>query len=207
MSNEYLDIVKDKEKLQKHLIFCSAFLLVHEYFISSWKQGIFFLYTHCKNDIDSNSDIFHTDAHFKKIRYNKFQENIKNASLEKSVKDILKSNSRIVQWMLSHEFITVSEAETLKKCRDQRNIYAHELDQTLKESITKEEKELFDSLVSMSINASHKWNDKVRGSSPNIKNFFDELADYYGIERLKFKTNTELFYSLTLENIKDIIHE
>lgn len=205
MSNEYFDIVNDKEKMQKHLVFCSTFLLVHEYFISSWKQGIFFLFTHCKNDIDSNSDIFYTDSKFRKIRYEDFEQRVKKEPLEKSVKGLLKDNSQIVRWMLSHGFITESESAILTKCRKQRNIYAHELDQTLKKSITKEEKELFESLVKISISASQKWNNKVKGSSPTVKDFFDELADMYDIERLKFKTNTELFYSLTLANIKDIL--
>ena len=177
----------------------------NEYFISSWKQGIFFLFTHCKNDIDSNSDIFHTNDKFRKIRYEEFEQRIKQEPLEKLVKGLLKDNSQLVQWMVGHGFITESESDILKKCRKQRNIYAHELDQTLKKSITKEEKELFESLVAISINASQKWSDKVKGSSPRVKDFFGELADMYNIERPKFKTNTELFYSLTLANIKDSI--
>lgn len=205
MSNEYFDIVNDKERMQKHLIFCSAFLLVHEYFISSWKQGIFFLFTHCKNDIDSNSDIFHTDCKYRKIRYEDFKRRLKLEPLEKSVKGLLNDNSKIVQWMKDHGFITESESSILNKCRKQRNIYAHELDQTLKKSVTNEEKELFESLVSISINASRKWNDKIKGSSPNVKDFFDELSDFYNIERPNFKTYTELFYSLTLANLKDSI--
>jgi hypothetical protein len=107
--------------------------------------------------------------------------------------------------MCSHDFITKSELDILNKCREQRNIYAHELDQTLKKSITNEEKDLFKSLVDISISASQKWNEKVKGSSPTVKDFFDELADEFDLEHLKFKTNTELFYELTLENLKDII--
>ncbi len=205
MSTDYFDIIKDKEKMQKHLVFCSAFILVHEYFISSWKQGVFFLFTHCKNDIDSNSEIYHTDAKFKKIRYEDFEQRLKQATLEKSIKGLIRDNSKLVQWMFDHGFITQLESDKLKECREQRNIYAHELDQTLKKSITQKEKELFDSLVVISINASQRWSDKVKGSSPNVKDFLDELADMYSIERLKFKTNTELFYSLTLANIKDSI--
>lgn len=205
MSTEYFDIVKDKEKMQKHLVFCSSFLLVHEYFLSSWRQGIFFLFTHCKNDFDCNSDIFHTDAIFRKIRYNDFRNLINKGKIEKPVKGLLKDNSQIVQWMCSHGFITKSELDILNKCREQRNIYAHELDQTLKKSITNEEKDLFKSLVDISISASQKWNEKVKGSSPTVKDFFDELADEFDLEHLKFKTNTELFYELTLENLKDII--
>ena len=205
MSTEYFDIVKDKEKMQKHLVFCSTFLLVHEYFLSSWRQGIFFLFTHCKNDLDSNSEIFHTDAKFRKVRYNDFRNLVYKGQIENPVKGLLKDNSQIVQWMCNHGFITKSEFDILNKCRKQRNIYAHELDQTLKKSITKEEKDLFKSLVDISISASQKWNDKVKGSSLTVKDFFDELTDEYDFERLKFKTNTELFYSLTLEHLKDLI--
>jgi uncharacterized protein YutE (UPF0331/DUF86 family) len=205
MSSDYFNIVKDKEKMQKHLVFFSSFILVHEYFISSWSQGIYFLFTHCKDDLDSNSNIFHTDANFRKIRYEDFRNRLKKSQLDKSTKGLIKNNSQIVQWMCDHEFITSSELDILNRCREQRNIYAHEIDQSLKKTISKEERDLFKSLVEISINASQKWNDKVKSTTPTVKDFFDELADEYNFEHLKFKTNTELFYSLTLANIKDFI--
>ena len=74
MKSDFPDIVKNKEKIHRHLLFCSTFLLIYEYFVSSWKQGIFFLYTHCKTDIDTNSDIFYTDIKFIKIGYEAFEK-------------------------------------------------------------------------------------------------------------------------------------
>ena len=40
MNTDFLDIIGDKDKLQKELIFYSLFLMVFENFVSQWKETI-----------------------------------------------------------------------------------------------------------------------------------------------------------------------
>ncbi len=215
MKSDFYDIVKNKEKIQGHLMFCSTFLLVYEYFVSSWKQGVFFLYTHCKTDIDINSNIFHTDMVFRKIRYEAFEDLKKNQkSTEQTIRqdyDNLKAkyNNGVKQlmflWMFEHGFITEQDMKTLENCHIQRNVYAHEIDQSLKKVITPEEKELLKSLVEIAIKASHTWNGKVKSSTPSIGDFLKDIAEEYNLDAPAFPTNTERFLSLVLDNIKEDI--
>lgn len=209
-------IINDKIKIQNHLSFCSSFLLVYEYFISSWKQGVFFLFKNCKKDIDNNSDIFHTDVKFRRISYDDFK-NLKNS--EKAITDEIKKCYKRLQqkynsddselmffWLLDNGFISLSERDTLEKCRKQRNIFAHEIERTLNSPISQSEKDLLQSLISIAKELSLRWNDKVKSSTISVKDYVDEIAKEYGFEPPKFETNTIKFYSLVLQNINDIIY-
>lgn len=215
MKSDYYDIVKNKEKIRKHLVFCSTFLLVYEYFVSSWKQGVFFLYTYCKKDIDTNSNVFHTDMVFRKIRFEAFEDLKKNQkSTRKTIKqdyDNLetKYNNGVKQlmflWMFEHGFITEQDMKTLENCHIQRNVYAHEIDQSLKNDIIQKEKDLLKSLIEIAIKVSYKWNDIVKRSTPSIGAFLKEVAEDNNLDASAFPTNTERFLSLVLENIKEDI--
>lgn len=215
MNSDYSDIVNDPQKIRKHFIFCSTFILVYEYFISSWKQGIYFLYTYCKSDIESKSLLFHTDMHFTKIRYEAFEElKKKNKELTEIIKNdyhnLASNNEHKVKqymflWLYVYGFITESELETLEKCRVQRNIYAHEIDQSLKKMISQREKNLLNELIAIAVSASRKWTDKVKSTVPSLPEALRIIAEENNIEPPAFQTNTERFLSLTLENIKDYI--
>lgn len=108
--------------------------------------------------------------------------------------------------MLEYGFIDSSECEILEKCHLQRNVYAHDLDQTFKTSITQEEKDLLQSLVIIAEKASQKWNDKVKGSTLSIGDAMKEIAEEYGLETPTFQTNTGRFLSFVLEHLKDIVY-
>lgn len=215
MKNDFFNIVGDKDKIQSHILFCGTFILVYEYFISSWEQGILFLYLHCKSDIDAKLNVFHTDERFIKSKYSDFNDlqhknKVINQSMEKAF-DCLKKKSEkkchpIFLWMLEYGFIDSSECETIEECHVLRNIYAHDLDQTLKASITQKEKDLLKSLVNIAENASQKWNDKVKGSTLSVRDAIIGMAEESGLEIPVFQTNTGKFLSIVLEHLKDITY-
>lgn len=215
MNTDFFDIVNDKERMHKHILFCGTFILVYEYFISSWKQGVFFLYTHCQTDINNNSDTYHTDIQFKKIQHYAFeQQKEKLKQISKRInKDYQELRAKygyegelMFLWMREHGFITDKEQEILEACRSRRHSYAHDLDQTLKASITQKEKYLLKSLVNIAENASQKWNDKVKGSTLSVRDAIIEIAKESGLETPVFQTNTGKFLSLVLEHLKDITY-
>lgn len=218
MKNDFFDIVNDKELLQNHLAFCGAFIMAYDNFVTTWEQGVYFLYDNCKTAVINGDDKFNIGKSFVRVDWGKFEDYKQNNDLKcfieceyKSLKRKykVKKGNPLFLWMSEHKFIESADVCILEECRSYRNTYAHNLDNTLKQRISLDDKNLLKSLIAISERASQMWVYKVTiPSHPNNQH----LVDYYDADGNKVEpkpenllTGTNLFYSLVLSNLDNIL--
>lgn len=222
MASELYDIVSDRNKLEKQLLFYSSFLLVFENMISVWKQGICFLYLQDIDAINNNSKVFITKTRFvlscRDSFFNQFRKSITPEIKKRLNNEVYRTkNGRnkqrpeplsILRWMLRKEFICLDDYKILYKCHSKRNSYAHEIDHCLRASISVEDKQLLRDMINISERASQNWVYRVTIPSNKDKQHLVEHFDSAG-NKIEPKpenllTGTSIFYSLVLSNLEDI---
>ena len=169
MSTDFINIVSDKDRLQKELIFYSLFLMVFENFVSHWKETIRSFYSNGMA-IDEQTGKYY---------------------------DFVK-----VKWHDGQCFTT--------KDKDKEQQFNRTVFQRIKRNGNNNPKlSMFDwlkSLISISNKAAKQWILEVElpTSAPEeLNNFIDENGKYNEPDVI---SGTQLFYSLVLENLKDIIN-
>lgn len=218
MSTEYFDIINDRDRLHNHLLFCSSFILIYDNFLSTWEQGVYFLYSNCKNSIINGDETHFAHLPFVRAKWEQFEEYKKNNEplkcfIECEYKQLkkkynVKKGNPMFLWMHEHHFVDRMDISILERCRIQRNIYAHDLDNTLKHEITQEEKDLLKSLIDISERASQNWVYRVTIPSNKEKQHLVDYVDSAG-NKIDPKpenllTGTSIFYSLVLSNLDNI---
>ena len=211
MNTDFLDIVTNKEKIQKELIFYSLFLMVFENFVSHWKETIRSFYSTGFAKDEQTGDYYDFvktkwvdgECHTSRDTEKKKQF---NQEVFHRVKKNGKNNPKLsmFRWMADNHFIDENDYIVLDKCYSKRNDYAHGILNCLERFVTKEEKDLLLSLLEISKKASRNWVYEVElPSSPDfeLKQFEDEKGNYNSPDIL---TGTELLFSLVFENLKDL---
>ena len=211
MKSDFFDIVTNKDKLQKELIFYSLFLMVFENFVSQWKKTIRSFYSN-GFALDEQTGEYYD---FVKTRWidgecitsrDKGREIKFNQEVFQLVKINGKNNPKLsmFRWMTNNNFIDENDYLVLDKCYSKRNEYAHGIDKCLNRFVTREEKELLLSLIEISKKASKNWIYEVElptSTEFELKDFLDDEGNY---KQPEVYTGTDLFYTLVLSNIKDI---
>lgn len=160
MNTDFLDIVTNREKIQKELIFYSLFLMVFENFVHHWKETIrsFFSNGFAKDEQTGEyydfvkvtwiDGVCHTSR-------DKEKEKDFNRRVYQRVKKNGKNNPKLsmFRWMADSLFIDDEDYTILEKCYDRRNEYAHDIAGCLNRFVTKEEKGLLKSLIAISVKA------------------------------------------------------
>lgn len=211
MNTDFLDIVTNKEKIQKELIFYSLFLMVFENFVSHWKETIRSFYSTGFAKDEQTGDYYDfvktkwVDGECHTSRDTEKEKQF-NQEVFHRVKKNGKNNPKLsmFRWMADNHFIDENDYIVLDKCYSKRNDYAHGILNCLERFVTKEEKDLLLSLLEISKKASRNWVYKVElPSSPDfeLKQFEDEKGNYNSPDIL---TGTELLFSLVFENLKDL---
>lgn len=213
MSTDFINIVSDKDRLQKELIFYSLFLMVFENFVSHWKETIRSFYSNGMA-IDEQTGKYYD---FVKVKWHDGQcfttkDKDKEQQFNRTVFQRIKRNGNnnpklsMFDWMVDFKLIEREDFDILVKCYDKRNEYAHIIAGCLNQFVTNEEKNLLKSLISISNKAAKQWILEVElpTSAPEeLNNFIDENGKYNEPDVI---SGTQLFYSLVLENLKDIIN-
>lgn len=213
MSTDFINIVSDKDRLQKELIFYSLFLMVFENFVSHWKETIRSFYSNGMA-IDEQTGKYYV---FVKVKWHDGQcfttkDKDKEQQFNRTVFQRIKRNGNnnpklsMFDWMVDFKLIEREDFDILVKCYDKRNEYAHNIAGCLNQFVTNEEKNLLKSLISISNKAAKQWILEVElpTSAPEeLNNFIDENGKYNEPDVI---SGTQLFYSLVLENLKDIIN-
>lgn len=218
MERDFFDKVNDKELLQNHLAFCGAFIMAYDNFVSTWEQGIYFLYENCKTAIINGDDKFNVSKTFVRVEWQKFEDYKKNNDLKCFIECEYKSLKRkynaktgnpMFLWMSEHQFIEPKDVCILEKSRVCRNTYAHNLDNTLKHRITQDEKDLLKSLIDISERASQMWVYKVaipsHSNNQHLIEYFDSDGNKIEPRPENLLTGTSIFYSLVLSNLDNIL--
>lgn len=215
MNTDFIDIVTNKDKIQKELIFYSLFLMVFENFVNHWKETIRSFY----------SNAFAKDEHtgeyydFVKVTWidgvwhtsrDKKKEQEFNKEVFQRVKKNEKNNPKLsmFRWMTDSQFIDEEDYAILEKCYDKRNKYAHDIAGCLDRFVTKEEKELLKSLIVISEKAAKNWILEIEiptSSSEDLDTLLDDEGNYNPPDDVI--SGTQMFYSLVLANLKDILDE
>ena len=213
MSTDFINIVSDKDRLQKELIFYSLFLMVFENFVSHWKETIRSFYSNGMA-IDEQTGKYYD---FVIVKWHDGQcfttkDKDKEQQFNRTVFQRIKRNGNnnpklsMFDWMVDFKLIEREDFDILVKCYDKRNEYAHNIAGCLNQFVTNEEKNLLKSLISISNKAAKQWILEVElpTSAPEeLNNFIDENGKYNEPDVI---SGTQLFYSLVLENLKDIIN-
>ena len=215
MNSDFLDIVGDRDKLQKELVFYSLFLMVFENFVSHWKETTrsFFSNGFATDDqtgeqIDFVKQII-VDG---RILFVKDKE--KEKDYNKRVFQLVKRNGKncpklsLFKWLANSQFIDEEDFDILEECYSKRNDYAHSIGKCLSHYVTQEEKTLLKSLIKISEKAAKNWIYEVElPTSPpeDLAAFVDEEGNYNPPEDVI--SGTQVFHSLVLNNIKDIFNE
>lgn len=215
MNTDLLDIVCDKNKLQKELIFYSLFLMVFENFVSNWIDltRSFFSNGFAIDDITGE----HIDFIKRKVKDGKVlfvkdnqREREYNTQVFHRVKRNGKNNPKLslFQWMVDSNLINLEDFVILDKCYSKRNEYAHNISKCLNHYVSKEEKDLLKSLIAISEKAAKNWilEFELPTSTPkDLAIFIDDEGNYNPPDEVI--SGTQLFYSLVLNNLNDIFNE
>lgn len=216
MNSEFFDIVTDKDKIRKELIYYSLFMMVFENFVSYWMEETRSFYANSYSwDKDKNKLICSFVKPLTKDGETIFVPD-KNAQ-QKYNKDVLqlekgkdgKNNPKLslFRWMVNFGLIEEADFQTLSKCYDKRNIYGHEIASCLENQVPVEDKQLLKELINIAKEASRKWILMVEiPTNPDEVNepFFDENGEYKEPDVI---SGFDMFYSLVLVNLKDIFDE
>lgn len=214
MNTDFLDIIGDKDKLQKELIFYSLFLMVFENFVSHWKETIRSFYSNGFAKDEQTGEYYD----FVKVRWigrechtskDKEKEKQFNQEVFQRVKRNGKNSPKLsmFRWMTDNHFVDEEDYSVLENCYNKRNEYAHGIDSCLERYVTKGEKVLLKSLIEISKKASKNWVYNIElPTSPEteLEKFVDDKGNYCPPE---VYTGTELFYTLVLSNLNDIFNE
>lgn len=214
MDSDFFDIITNKEKLQKELVFYSLFLMVFENFVSHWKDTIRSFYSNGFAKDEQTGEYYD----FVKTKWvdgecittrDKEKEQEFNKEVFQLVKKNGKNNPKLsmFRWMTNNHFIDEEDYKILERCYDKRNEYAHGIANCLNRFVTQEEKELLKSLMRTNEKASKNWVYEVElptTPSEELEKFYDENGDYIQPDVV---TGTELFYSLVLDSLKDVFDE
>jgi hypothetical protein len=214
MDTDFIDIITNKEKLQKELVFYSLFLMVFENFVSHWKDTIRSFYSNGFAKDEQTGEYYD----FVKTKWIGGQcittrDKEKEQEFNKEVFQLVKKNGKnnpklsMFRWMTNNHFIDEEDYKVLEKCYDKRNEYAHGIANCLNRFVTQDEKGLLKSLMKTHEKASKNWVYEVElptTPSEDLEKFYNENGDYNPPDVV---TGTELFYSLVLDSLKDVFDE
>lgn len=213
MNTVFFDIVVDKEKIQKELIFYSLFLLVFENFVSFWKETTrtFFSNGFAIDDETGKQIDFVkqkiVDGKFLNVRDKDKETEYNNLVFHRTKDGIkLKQKLSLFDWLVELQFINEEDYTILEKCYHQRNEYAHSIAECLHRYVSKEEKELLKSLIKISEKAARNWISEVEiPTSPpeTLADLMDEDGNYCPPDEIF--SGTQIFHTLVLHNLKDIL--
>lgn len=216
MDSDFFDIVTDHEKIRKELIFYSLFLMVFENFVSFWMDQTRSFYANSfswdekrqnlicsfvKHITKDGKMTFVQDKEAEKKYINKVLH------LEKNKDGNWNPKLSLFRWMVNFGLIEDNDFQTLSRCYDKRNIYGHEIASCLERVVPKEDKQLLKDLINIAKEASRKWILMVEmPTNPDIDNesLFDEKGEYKEPDVI---SGFDMFYTLVLANLKDIIDE
>ncbi len=216
MKSDFIDIVTDKEKIQKELIFYSLFLMVFENFVSFWMEQSRSFYA---NDFSWDEKRQKLISKFsKRITKDGKMSFVPDKEAEKKyINEVLHLEKNkdgnwnpklsLFRWMVGFGLVEESNFDILAKCYDKRNTYGHEIASCLERYVTKEEKKLLKDLIDIAKEASRQWILLVEiPTNPDYK--YDDFIDEDGIyHEPEIFSGFDMFYSLVLTNLKDIIDE
>ena len=113
----------------------------------------------------------------------------------------------LFRWMVNFGLIEEKDFQTLSRCYDKRNIYGHEIASCLEKVVPLEDKQLLKDLIKIAKEASRQWILNVEiPTNPDIENesLFDENGEY---KEPHVISGFDMFYTLVLTNLKDILDE
>ena len=212
MNSDFLDIVADRSKLQKELVFYSLFLMVFENFVSHWKETARSFFSNgfaIDDQTGEQIDFVKRILVDGKVLYVKDKK--REDEFNKMVFHRIKRNGRnnpklsLFKWMADSQFIDAEDFAILEKCYSKRNDYAHSIAKCLNHYVTQEEKDLLKSLIAISEKAAKKWilEIEILASPPEYLDILlDEEGNYNSPDDVI--SGTQMFYSLVLANLKDI---
>ena len=216
MNTDFLEIVTDKEKLQKELTFYSLFLMVFENFVSFWMEQSKSVYA---NEFSYDEEKRKIICKFSKsITKNGETRFVPDKDTEKKyINDVLhiikdkggnwNPKLSLFRWIVEFGLIEEDDYTILKRCYELRNTYGHEIASCLEKYVTKEEKQLLKKLIEIAKKANRNWVLMIEiPSNPDFKytDFLDEKGDF---KEPDVFTGFDLFYSLVLTNLKEIYEE
>ena len=215
MNTDFFDIVCDKEKIRKELVFYSLFLMVFENFVAHWKETTrsFFSNGFATDDqTGEHIDFVKRIVVDGKIQYvkDKDAENNYIKQVYHRVRRDGKNNPKLslFKWLADCNFIDDEDYETLDKCYSKRNEYAHSISRCLEHYVSREEKDLLLSLISISEKAAKNWIREVEiptNTPEELAAFIDEDGNYNLPEDII--PGIQIVNSLVLSNLKDIFDE
>lgn len=214
MNTDFLNIISDKDKLKRELIFYSLFLMTFENFVSHWNETLRFFYSHSFATDDETGKFYD----FAKVEWkdgkryvtiDKEQEKQFSNEVLQGVRKNGKNYPKLsmFQRMVRFGIIDNQDYDILEKCYDKRNEYAHSIIDCLERFVTKEEKDLLLSLIAVSKKASKNWFYEVElPTSPEfeLNKFVDEKGNFNPSEII---TGTDVLYSLIVSNLEDIFDD
>lgn len=216
MDSDFFEIVTNKEKIQKELIFYSLFLMVFENFVSFWMEQSRSFYA---NDFSWDEEKRKTICKFSKsVTKNGETRFVPDKDSEKKYIDevlhIIKDKGgnwnpklSLFRWIVELGLIEESDYIILKRCYELRNTYGHEIASCLEKYVTKEEKQALQKLIDIAKKANRNWILKVEiPTNPGFKysDFLDEAGNY---KEPEVYSGFDLFYSLVLMNLKEVFDE
>ena len=215
MNTDFLDIVGDKKKLQKELVFYSLFLMVFENFVSHWKDTARSFFSNgfaIDDQTGEQIDFVKRKLVDGKVLYvkDKTREKEFNERVFHRVNRNGKNNPKLslFKWLADSHFIDEKDFDILDRCYSKRNEYAHSIAKCLSHYVTQEEKDLFKSLIAISEKAAKNWILEVELPTcppEELAAFVDEEGNYNPPEEVI--SGTKIFHSLVLNNLKDIFDE
>ena len=216
MDSGFLDIITNKEKLQKELVFYSLFLMVFENFVSHWMEQVRSFYANSYSWDESKNKLL--CSFVKPITKEGEVRFVPDKDAEKKyINDVLHLEKNkdgnwnpklsLFRWMVGFGLIEESDFETLSKCYDKRNVYGHEIASCLEKLVPVEDKQLLMNLIDIAKEASKKWILMVEiPTNPDMVNeyFLDDNGEYKEPDVI---SGFDMFYTLVLANLKDIFDE
>ena len=216
MDSGFLDIITNKEKLQKELVFYSLFLMVFENFVSHWMEQVRSFYANSYSWDESKNKLL--CSFVKPITKEGEVRFVPDKDAEKKyINDVLHLEKNkdgnwnpklsLFRWMVGFGLIEESDFETLSKCYDKRNVYGHEIASCLEKLVPVEDKQLLMNLIDIAKEASKKWILMVEiPTNPDMVNesFLDDNGEYKEPDVI---SGIDVFYTLVLANLKDIFDE
>ena len=216
MDSGFLDIITNKEKLQKELVFYSLFLMVFENFVSHWMEQVRSFYANSYSWDESKNKLL--CSFVKPITKEGEVRFVPDKDAEKKyINDVLHLEKNkdgnwnpklsLFRWMVGFGLIEESDFETLSKCYDKRNVYGHEIASCLEKLVPVEDKQLLMNLIDIAKEASKKWILMVEiPTNPDMVNesFLDDNGEYTEPDVI---SGFDVFYTLVLANLKDIFDE
>lgn len=216
MDSVFWEIVTDKEKIQKELIFYSLFLMVFENFVSFWMEQSRSFYA---NDYSWDKERNKLVCKFSKCyTVNGEMKSVPDKEAEKKyIEEVLHTikykngnwnpKMSLFHWMVVFGLIEEEDYSVLENCYELRNTYGHEIASCIERYVTKEEKQSLQKLIDIAKKASRNWILKVEiPTNPDFKysDFMDENGNY---KEPEVCSGFDLFYSLVLMNLKEVFDE